>query len=143
MVVIPSHPAQFVPSQQNSPHPILRSRPGLMTSLPHSHLPTLLRWDQSWPVSGHQAHVSTPHFPSSSFISASPGCDPMGLPGPHSSLNTVLPAPPSPPPLTTGLACLSRTSFCVAHCLLPVCCCLPRRVLGQLTYMQPLSGQAP
>lgn len=104
VVVLPSHPAQFASSQQNSPHPILCSRPGLMTPLPHSHLLTLLGWDQSWPVSGQQAHVSTPPFPSYSFISASPGCDPMGLPGPLSSLNMVLPAPPSPPSLTTGLA---------------------------------------
>lgn len=119
-------------AELTAPHPALE--PGLMTPLPHSLPPDPARMGSVWPMSGHQAPRLHPPFPSSSFISASPGCNPMGLPGPLSLLNG-LPAPPSPPSLTTGLACLSRASFCVAYCLLAVCArCLPRQVLGQLTY---------
>lgn len=122
------------PQSAELTHPILCSRPGLMTPLPHSHLLTLLGWDQSWPVSGQQAHVSTPPFPSYSFISASPGCDPMGLPGPLSSFNMVLPAPPSPPSLTTGLAPQQSIVLCGSLPASCVCLLSSRRVLGQLTY---------
>lgn len=122
VVVIPSHPAQLVPGQQNSPHPILHSRPGLMTPLPHSFLPTLLRWDQSWPVSGHQAHVSTPLSPP--LPSSLPAQDAIPWAFLDHSHCLTWSASSSQSTIPDHRACLPQQSIVLCG-LLPACCVCP------------------
>lgn len=130
------------PASRTHRTPSCTRRPGLMDPSAPPWPPTLLGWDQSWPMSGHQASRPGPHLPLL-FLHL---CQPRMQS--HASWTThclTRSASSSQSTIPDHRACLPQQS--TAPCgLLPACCVCPlssRQVLGQLTYSAALSGQAP